>query len=116
MVRNAISVMILLAASFDIASAANTASRPSLDEIFKTTPRYEAFPVPSDAKSVWLLDTYTGQLTHCEATGTNTMPLCSPWAEPPGPNPAYRYDPKSQKMIPMNDAARQRDLHQQKSN
>jgi hypothetical protein len=33
------------------------------------SPRFSALPIPSDPKSVWLLDTYTGALSRCESNG-----------------------------------------------
>jgi hypothetical protein len=72
------------------------------------TPRFSALPVPSDPKSVWLLDTFTGALSRCESSDLQTIPACSPWAAAPGEQATYRYDPQTQKLVPMNEAARRR--------
>jgi hypothetical protein len=71
--------------------------------------------VTGDPKSVWLLDTFTGSLSHCEFQAVNKQPLCSPWALAPGDSPAYRYDPAAQKLVPMNDAARRKDAESKSS-
>ena len=77
--------------------------------------KYWGFPVPSDPKSIWLMDTNTGSLSRCESIDLTTSPTCSPWAIPPGENAAYRYDPELQKLIPMNEAAKRRDAERSNS-
>jgi len=70
---------------------------------------YWLFPDVSNNSGVWLLNLKTGSLSKCLFVSTNTTPECSPWANPPGANPVYRYDMKSKKMIPMNEAARKKE-------
>ncbi|HAU1234307.1 TPA: hypothetical protein ACXHA5_000649 [Legionella pneumophila] len=66
--------------------------------------RYRLYPI-GDGTSVWLLNVETGALSRCISESVNLTPVCAPWAEPPGKNPVYRYDPKTKKFIPMNKAA-----------
>lgn len=77
------------------------------DDIIKDnkSANYWLFPDVSNNSGVWLLNIKTGSLSKCVFVSTNTTPECSPWANPPGANPEYRYDMKSKKMIPMNQAA-----------
>lgn len=79
-------------------------------------PRFSGIPAPSNPNSIWLIDTFTGALSRCEARSLDAMPVCSPWASAPGANASYRYDPTSKNLIPMNDAARLKDAKQKKSN
>lgn len=67
------------------------------------------FPDVGSNSGAWLLNTRTGSLSKCVFVSTNETPKCSPWANPPGENPTYRYDMKSEKMIPMNEAARKKE-------
>ena len=75
---------------------------------------YTAIPVPG-ADSIWLFDSTTGSLARCEAADLNKAPVCSPWSMAPGPNAQYRWDPKTQKIIPMNEAARHSDQQRKKA-
>ena len=70
---------------------------------------YWLFPDSKNESGVWLLNTRTGSLSKCIFISTEKTPECSPWANPPGDNPSYRYDVKSKKMIPMNEAARKKE-------
>lgn len=67
-------------------------------------PKYRLYPI-DNGTSVWLLNVETGALSRCISESVNSAPICAPWAEPPGKNPEYRYDPKTKKLIPMNKAA-----------
>jgi hypothetical protein len=74
--------------------------------------RFTALPVPSEPQSIWLLDTFTGAISRCEAATLETSPICTPWTAATGDQALYRFDPETQKLIPINDAARQRDAAQ----
>jgi hypothetical protein len=78
--------------------------------------RFSAFPIPGDPKGIWLVDTYTGSVAHCEFLDADKEPKCTPWALAPGESPSYRYDPETKKFIPMNEAARRKDAEHQISN
>ena len=71
--------------------------------------KYQLYPIGTDGSSVWLLNVATGALSKCISESINDSPTCSPWEEPPGKNPEYRYDRKTKKLIPMNQAARDKD-------
>lgn len=77
--------------------------------------RFSAIPVPSEPQCIWLLDTYTGALSRCEAGTLDASPICTPWTAAQGEQALYRYDPGTQKLIPMNDAAKRRDAASQNS-
>jgi hypothetical protein len=77
--------------------------------------RFSAIPVPSEPQSIWLLDTYTGAVSRCEASALDASPICTPWTAAQGTQALYRYDPGTQKLVPMNDAAKQRDAASQGS-
>jgi hypothetical protein len=62
--------------------------------------RFSAIPVPSEPQSIWLLDTYTGALSRCEAAALDTSPTCAPWTGAQGEQALYLYDPETQKLIP----------------
>lgn len=107
----------VLACAMCLAATATRAATPKAtpDKLVEqpTTPtfnstRFSATVSPSDPKSIWLLDTYNGSLSRCEAQNLDVAPKCSPWAEAPGASPYYRYDPETKKMVPMNEAARRR--------
>jgi hypothetical protein len=76
----------------------------------------QAIPFQSNPPGIWLFNTETGQLSRCESSNINQAPLCSPWSMAPGSSPQYRYDPKTGKLIPLNEAARQHDNQFKKSN
>ena len=80
-------------------------------DIAQTPPvaKYQLYPVGIKGSSVWLLNAETGTLSKCISESINESPVCSPWAEPPGKNPVYRYDRNTKKMIPMNQAARDKE-------
>ena len=71
--------------------------------------KYQLYPIGNTGSSVWLLNVETGALSKCTTESITESPTCSPWAEPPGKNPEYRYDPNTKKLIPMNEAARNKD-------
>ncbi len=71
--------------------------------------KYQLYPIGTSGSSVWLLNVETGALSKCISESITESTKCSPWAEPPGKNPRYRYDPNTKKLIPMNQAARNRD-------
>jgi hypothetical protein len=77
--------------------------------------RFSAVPIPGDPKGIWLVDTYTGSLAHCEFLDADKEPKCTPWAVAPGDNPFYRWDAETKKLIPMNEAARRKDAEHQDS-
>lgn len=64
---------------------------------------------PTGNTSAWLLNVETGALSRCVSESVDSTPICAPWAEPPGKSPEYRYDLKTKKMIPMNQAARNKE-------
>jgi hypothetical protein len=65
---------------------------------------------PAAEGNLWLLDTQTGSLAWCvQSKSVNDVPTCSPWAETPGDEAAYRWDPDAKKLIPLNDAARKKE-------
>jgi hypothetical protein len=77
--------------------------------------RFSAVPIPADSKGIWLVDTYTGSLAHCEFLDADKEPKCTPWALAPGDSPSYRWDAETKKLIPMNEAARRKDAEHQNS-
>ncbi len=73
----------------------------------ETTVQLNMYQVsPSSGKSAWLLNTETGALSFCTSSSNSSKPNCSPWGKPPTSSPAYRYDPKTKKLIPLNQEAR----------
>jgi hypothetical protein len=64
----------------------------------------------------WRLNTSTGETSFCELPNLFVSifsekygePECSPWVGSYSESPKYKYDPKSDKLIPMNDAARKK--------
>jgi len=79
------------------------------DNIKRIDSEYKLYPVGLSNSTVWLLNVKTGSLSKCISESFNEPPKCSPWAEPPGNNPEYRYDLKTKKIIPMNKAARDKE-------
>jgi len=108
-------VAILVAPTFAIADPPIEDQNPK-PLLGSSGPRFQLFPIPADPKSVWLVDTYTGALSRCEAQSLDATHKCSPWAQVPGESATYRYDPETKKMIPMNDAARRKDAAKQNPN
>lgn len=78
--------------------------------------RYTAFPVVSDPKSIWVLDTATGGIEHCEAQESAVKPLCSPSAPAEA---MWRFDETTKQIVPANPAAeavqKERDARRQNS-
>ena len=78
--------------------------------------KYKLYPVGITGSSVWLLNVETGALSKCISESINESPICAPWAEPPGKNPEYRYERNTKKMIPMNQAARNKEKEKAPAN
>ena len=74
-----------------------------------TVTKYQLYTIGIAGSSVWLLNVETGALSKCISESITESPICSPWAEPPGKNPRYRYDRNTKKLIPMNQAARDKE-------
>ena len=79
------------------------------DKTKRIDSEYKLYPIGLSNSTVWLLNIKTGALSRCISESFDESPKCSPWAEPPGDNPEYRYDLKTKKMIPMNKAARDKE-------
>jgi hypothetical protein len=68
--------------------------------------RYQAIPDTSTPKSIWLFDTATASLSHCESNDPNKEPVCSPWSPVPAYSAMFKWDPAAGRLVPTNDAAR----------
>jgi hypothetical protein len=89
-----------------IAEPAFAAEKPAMPAPLDSG-RYTAISIPADPKSLWILDTSTGSLSHCEYQAIGAMPQCTPWTPAPD-DKAIRWgiDPETKKLIPLNEAAR----------
>ena len=98
-----------------IALPALAASDVGPDTPHADNPRFSAIPIPGDPRGIWLIDTYTGALAHCEFQSAEKQPQCTPWALAPGDSPFYRWDAETKKLIPMNEAAKRKEAEQPNS-
>jgi hypothetical protein len=112
-------VNFFITAFFHVFSILTFILLPSLGHAKTTTQSqssYWLFPDSKNESGVWLLNTRTGSLSKCVFVSMEKPPECSPWANPPGDNPEYRYDVKTKKLIPMNEAARKKEEKGQSKN
>ena len=84
--------------------------------IDRANPRFAAVAASTDKKGIWLIDTIKGSLSYCQLEALDLQPKCTPWSSHPTDAPSYRYDPELKKLIPMNDAARQKEAEKSKAN
>jgi hypothetical protein len=97
-----------------LATPAFAASDAAPDMPHANNARFSAIPIPGDPKGIWLVDTFTGSLAHCEFLDADKEPKCTPWTPAPGDSPFYRWDAETKNLIPMNEAARRKDAERQK--